>query len=230
MPIPRTFRRLAAAAIVTLAASSAQTGAQAQVNLLVNGSFENTTGVSFAGGSFCYLGFPGLDCEVIPGWTGETPALILSTSSAWQNPNATAGFDGAAQGAVFVGLQSEADISQTVTLAAGDYTLSWRDSHRSLIRFDMGPQAYEVRLGTQVLASFLTSPGDPWTQRSVSFSTAGGALALTFDGVSRPGPGLDATTFLDDIRLVGAVPEPGTWAMWLAGAGVLLARRRRRDG
>ena len=62
---------------------------------------------------------------------------------------------------------------------------------------------------------------------NVSFSTAGGTLALTFDGVLMPGPGQDATTFIDQVSLTSAVPEPGTWALMLGGLAGMAAQRRR---
>ena len=223
----RTFFRRTAIAAGLCAALCAAPSAHADTNLLVNGGFDDLTGVNLTAGSFCYLNNASLECRTIPGWTStDSPTLILADSSPWQKPAEIAGYSDT-QGEVLLGLQSGTSIQQALTLAAGSYTLSWLDSHRNLIQFDTGAQVYEVRLGTELLASLTTAPGDPWQAHQVTFTTGGGTLALTFDGVQLLGPGGDATTFIDSVSLTSAVPEPGTWALMLGGlAGVAALRRR----
>jgi hypothetical protein len=206
-------RTLIAAALAGVSLAS-----QAQTNLLTNGSFDGTTG------GYIYNGAaPGNPPELagtVAGWTGNFVS-IASGNGSWGNPSSIAGFDSSFGGYV-AGVQGSASLSQTVTLGAGEYQLSWFDANR----VGYGDQSYKVYFGTQLLGSFGTAvAGNTWKQESVSFTTSGGTGALSFVGQTDWYTN-DATSFVDKASLT-AVPEPTTTALMMMGTLALLARRRR---
>lgn len=199
-------------------------------NLLVNSSFEDLTGVNFGGISYCYLnGVPGSgsnNCLTVPGWASNSnPTLIASNSSPWNVPSAIGGWN-AAFGNTLVGLQQGAEIHQTLNLGQGTYTLTWNDAQRNDAS-KVTSQNYSVTLGGTVLGTFATQVGAPWTAHSINFSTAGGALSLSFNGLVTTS---DATAFIDNVALnVSAVSEPNVFLMLgtgLACVGLVVRRRR----
>lgn len=196
-------------------------------NLLINPSFEDLSGVTFGGQSWCGLNFSSPNCTTVPGWaSSNTPFLIQAGSGAWQAPSSISGWT-AAQGNVLVGLQSDAEIHQTLTLPAGNYLLTWQESHRAHPSLG-APQNYAVTLNGGVLATYVSAIGDPWISRAVNFTTAGGTLSLMFDGLV---VGPDTTVFIDNMSLtnVTSVDEPGRAAFMICGLVVLgwLSCRRR---
>lgn len=216
-------------AALSILALSAHAQVATPTNLLFNGDFGANGATAY---SYCYMN--GSDCEA-PGWTGVQPsegggAVVIGTySSAWGwpgylddsllNPYQSTG--------VFVaGLQSKGSLSQTVTLGAGSYKLSWMDGNRNNYGVD---QSYAVSFnGLQLGNAFDTNKQTGWQAREVSFTLAAGATgALTFQGLNAK----DATAFIDNVSLVqtSAVPEPESYALALAGLAVVgqIARRRR---
>ncbi len=98
--------------------------------------------------------------------------------------------------------------------------------------FDMGGAGFE-QVTVNTLGTSVTGSGQ---SRQISIPTlalAAGANTITFDYGAMQGFG-DEAWGLDNVALSGdvmaAVPEPGTWAMMiagLAGAGAVVCRRRR---
>jgi hypothetical protein len=212
---------------IAFAACFAGASLAAQANLLTNGSFDGTTT------DYIYNGTPAsvaqnygavpTDPGSVAGWSGEFVS-ITSGSGPWGNPSGISGFDGSF-GDYVAGVQGDAALSQSVTLSAGTYQLSWFDANRTNGNYD---QTYTVKLGSQVLGTYTThASGDAWKQESVTFTTAGGsAQQLTFVGQTQWTWGTDATSFIDNASLT-AVPEPTTTALMMFGTLALLARRRR---
>ena len=64
-----------------------------------------------------------------------------------------------------------------------------------------------------------------WQQFMHSFVATGATTTLTFRNATALA---DSQTGLDDISLLAAVPEPGTWVLMLAGISGLIWRRRWR--
>lgn len=83
-------------------------------------------------------------------------------------------------------------------------------------------------LGTGVTASqtYNLAGSDPFTTRSLSFlATQAGSASFSFSSPSADNVG----PLLDNVRLeIGAVPEPGAWAMLILGFGVIGSSLRRR--
>ena len=213
-------RNLLASSLIALAAF-AGTAQTAQANLLSNASFEAAGPDLAAGGSYCYLGHAPLECGTVPSWSG-TLQVIASNSGPWTDPSTNGGWT-AAQGDRLAGLQNASYMEQTLTLAAGGYVLTWLDSNRK--NYGSGND-YEVQLDSGLLGLFSTSPGDAWAGSSLSFTVAAaGSHVLRFQGLRTSG---DGTSFVDDLRLTAAVPEPQSLALALLGLAVVGALSRRR--
>jgi hypothetical protein len=164
--------------------------------------------------------------------TGDGVCVDQST---WSGTGAVASGNGpwggtlAADGNYFAFLQGNQSMSQTFTVSgAGTYKLNWLDANRTNYG---GIQSYSVDItGVGSLGSFTTNYYD-WRNESATFSLGAGSHTLTFTGLAAPG--VDQTSFLDQVSLnkvSGAVPEPATWALMLGGFGLAGGMLRRRAG
>jgi hypothetical protein len=190
----------------------------AQANVVSNSSFE----APYRGSdTYCYLGGT---CTT-DGWGGNA-VIISANSGAWGWPNQPVGY---AYGNQLIGLQNGLYVDQSLSLAAGQYTLDWADSGRLSHYGSLGYGAaqYQVLFNNVVLGTFDTQPGEAWARNTLSF-VAGGAGQLRFQGINLGG---DNTAFIDDVVLnarPAQVPEPASLGLvGLALAGVLASARRR---
>lgn len=149
------------------------------------------------------------------GWTGGQNGLEIQY-------NNVAGL--AYSGANLVELDTNANSSISRLIQAGDYVLSFYYSDRPSV--SAASNGIDVLLGNSTLYSVAGGLGGAqtnWTQKTVSFSIdAPTTLSFAATGISDSFGG-----YLDDIRLQ-AVPEPGTWAMMIAGFGIIGGAMRRR--
>lgn len=199
-------------AVITALAGVAL-GAQAQTNLLRNGSFEATSN----GSGYCYLGNVGCTLQ---SWAGTAP-VMASNNGAWGNPSGIANWN-ASFGAEQIGIQNSTFVEQSLTLAAGTYSLTWFDAKR----VGYNDQSYNVFLNGVSAGNFVTAGSSNWQQRTLTFTTtAAGTEVIRFAGVA--GYAQDGTSFIDNVALVSDVPEPSTTALMMVGALALVARRRR---
>jgi hypothetical protein len=207
--------------------------AQAQ-NLLVNGSFEDGAFVNQGNQTMS----PGVGSTVISGWT------VITDATAWINAGNPFGL-AASDGSRFLDLTNYsagapfAGVSQTfATMAGATYTLG----------FDLGgsnawgrPDALIASAaGSSAIfttgPASATMPNNDWYHESMTFTASGPTTTLTLQGstgfnyigldnvsvelLSSAGPGTPDP--------VPAIPEPGTWALMVAGLAALGFVRRRR--
>lgn len=216
--------------LVAAAIGAAAAGAQAAgVNLVQNGDLNGTTG------SYVYNGVPSTVTQFYSGtvptgagtvadWTGSFVS-IASGNPAWGTPSSVAGFDAATQGGYVAGIQADGTLSQSLTLSAGAYVLTWLDANRP----GQSEQSYSVSFNGVTYDTVATHHADGWTQESIAFNVSQDTTGLlSFTGLSSFGT-KDATSFIDNVS-VSAVPEPSSMLMMAVATLGLLAWRRRSQG
>ncbi len=203
-------------------------------NILADGGFEAQGTASTS--NYCYFGFSSAGNPACQGgpWSGPVPpfggsGLQFEGNGAWPG---LATPDGTRYGFI----QLTGSLSQNFTpTQSGNYLLSWLDAGRPFGCCG-GNQLYFAVIddGTN-LAPLLyqgsTTTGQAWTARQADFAVtlnAGTAYRLTFQGLERV---TDQTSFIDAVSLdfvAPTVPEPASWALMLAGFGLVGAATRRR--
>ena len=193
---------------------------------IVDGSFETQGAAS--PGSFCYFGGVYAGVCGSGAWTGggATSGLQNETNTDWPG---IASPSGSYYAFIQSGYGDAGSISQLITLATGKYDFSWL----AVGRGGSTNQTYKVSLGGGPLPINLYSGGPLAGAAFTAFSSGpvvvnAGTYRLTFAADSVGG---DASAFIDAVS-VAAVPETATWAMMIAGFGLLGAalRRRRQTG
>ncbi len=199
---------LLASLMIASGASSATT--------LVNGSFEAP---NLGTGNFSYTTQP-------VGWTGTGALVNAQGSSAWYGATPPAGQDGAQ----FYALQATSSIYQNfLATKSGQLTVSWLSGGRPNLGAYGGDQSYDVSLtGSGIengsFGTFTTHSGQAFEKLSgTGLVTAGEIYSISFRGLSSS----DETAFIDRVS-VGGVPEASTWAMMIAGFGIIGASWRLR--
>ena len=204
--------------VLFAAATLLSASAMASVPVLSNGGFETTT---VGANDFSY-GFS--MAGVAADWTFYSNAGVSGADSAFGGV--------ASSGNYFALLQSHehdaaGSMSQSFTSTGTgtysiDFDLSARPSH------DSGEQVI-VSLDGTTIGTYTST--NTWTALSASTTIGAGSHVLTFTGLNAAG--VDSTAYLDNIRIsaaaaVSAVPEASTYAMLLAGLGLIgfVARRR----
>ena len=159
----------------------------------------------------------------IDGWTAGPDGIRVQTGGIHGDPESFSNL---------VELDTTANSYMSRVLDAGSYTLIFGYSPRpgnpeasNVINVYFNDLIVPIQSVTQ---SGLDGDNTNWNTITMNFDTAtGGTLRFAADGSSDAAGG-----YLDDIELVGTalpVPEPGEWAMLVAGLGVIgTAASRRR--
>jgi Protein of unknown function (DUF642)/PEP-CTERM motif len=195
------------------------TGGAHALNLLTNGSFEDTT-------NFVNQGNDTMDLVVgstlMPGWTVSGSHYV-----SWIGP--TNPFHGltASDGSYFLDLTGYifgapfSGVSQTIPTQAGA---------TYLLTFDLGSDPFwglqdgvSVSAGS-VAGSVFTSTNSGtqnnlWQAESLSFAATGSSTTITLIGNS--GDNYIGLDNLSAVQTSSSVPEPSTWVMMLVGLGGL---------
>ena len=223
-------------ALAGLAASLSLAGAPVQAaSILSDGGFESQ---GLTTSNYCYFGFAsaGNPACGAGAWTGGNSAnfggggLQIESNGAWPGQPSP---DGTRYGFV----QMTGSLSQVFTPSqTGDYLLTWIDAGRPAGCCG-GNQGYLVFIDdgsslSPVLYDGTTTTSQPWTARTADFSITllgGTTYTLTFQGLEAV---TDQTSFIDAVSLdlapPSAVPEPASWALMIAGFGLVGSAMRRR--
>jgi hypothetical protein len=131
-------------------------------------------------------------------WTFNGTSGISSNGSAF-----TASNPAAPQGLQVALLQQQASITQSVTFAAGTYTLSFSAAERASNKV---PETFVVTIDGATVGAFNNVPGIAYTtQTTSSFTVTAGNHTVAFVGTNNNGG--DNTIFLDQVSLA-AQPAP----------------------
>ena len=190
---------------LALAAALLSAGyAQASTELVSNGGFESFTGGPVSG----YVTVNAGDTS-LTGWTVGAASVDVVNG----NYGAITG-----NSIDMLGTPGPGSLEQTLATVAGQhYTLNFDLSENS----NAAPQLY-VSLNNGATPMLYTGTGTP-QHYSLDF-TAGASTMLTFTSATSGNSG----AVLDNVSVM-AVPEPETYAMLLAGLGLMgfIARRRK---
>lgn len=196
------MKRFLVAAIFTLASA----GVLAASPSLSNGSFEsNSVHSGYAYGN------------VAAGWSFTGGSGVSSNGTAWGGSTSS--------GSHFAFLQNTASIAQSfVSPSAFNYRFFFDNALRAL--YDVG-QTIVVQLDGNQIGTF--TPTTSWSSVSASALNVGaGSHILAFLGTN-PTHARDTSAFIDNVSMsVSPVPEPETYALMLAGLGLMGSFVRRR--
>ena len=216
MKTPATLFTIAAlASLVTAGAANAAT------ELVVNGSFESDV-----------ISSPYAQLSTITGWTSSVSGNTAFELQKGATQGGLSGFNPvAADGKQYLELNTESlsSTSQTLATTAGsNYTLSFAYSGRPDTPGGAN-SLMNVYWGSTLLTptSLIGNTGGVWQSYSQNLTALGSSTVLRFESigpVSAPTYG----SYLDNVSVMAAVPEPETYAMMLLGLGLLgfMARRK----
>jgi hypothetical protein len=210
MNFATVIKTIAAAAVAT--AFTAGAAAAAPVELITNGSFETLNGG-----------------HVLANGTWDTFNNILGWETVQPHGNGIEVRNNVAgtayAGVNFVELDTNANSAMqqviTGTNAGQHYTLSFAFADRAGV--PTSSQGIQVFWGSQDLGVFNNSTG--WTVKNLDVTGVQGEVKLKFVAV---GTSDSLGTSLDAVSLTSAVPEPETYAMLLAGLGLVGLMKRRK--
>ena len=238
--------------IAVMALALTGRSASAAVNLVQNGGFETTSlshSSSFAqyftgGDKVAHWSTNGYNLLFYPGTAttsgGDTEYGAGNVKFHGPANGAANGFTDSPTGGNFVGADGAfvvSPIQQTLTgLKVGKkYVVGFDWAAAQQLGFD-GPttEQWQVSLGGETHATTVwNNPSHgfkPWSHEAFTYTATATTEVLSFLAVGTP-EGRPPFALLDGVSATGAVPEAATWAMMVAGLGVVgVALRARRRG
>jgi hypothetical protein len=198
---------------------------QAATNLLTNGSFES----GFSGWTLSGTATDGYPAVVIPynssaGYPGGAYNEKVPVPTGSLSPDAAGGY-----GAYFVSDFANETLSQTITLAPGEYKIGlsvyaplngWNNQGDATISASIG--------GVDLISSSVHSltPQTWYNLTGTLLVTSAGPVTTAFNFKTNFFPSADAVI---DLAYVVAAPEVSTWVMMLAGFAALGFAGHRRN-
>ena len=207
---------------VLLCALSPAAQANAQANLLTNGSFE--LGPSLGGSTFSnVIG----GSTAITGWT-VTGSTIDYIGSLWQHSNGTRSID--LDGSTFP--YTNGGVAQSFATTPGTvYAVSFDLAGNPNNFPTFKPMRVSAAGQSQDFTFDITgrSYADMgWLARSWTFNAVAATTTLEFRSLTQEAQQIGWGAALDNVS-VTAVPEPGTWALMLGGMLAVAGMARRRN-
>jgi hypothetical protein len=198
--------------------------AQAHANLLTNGSFELGTLVNdgnhtqtFNPGPTSITGWTAVGRQV--SWIDAGNPFLLTAQDGNRFLDLTAYNPGAPFGGVTQTITTTPGQQYDLSFYLGSYTQVWGGPPISILA-EAGTAAQTFSNASATLAS-------TWTKFDLPFTATGASTAITLIGAAGVEYiGLDNVS-VDPVG-VAAVPEPETYALMLAGLGLVSLMRRRR--
>ena len=196
----------------TMSVAALATPAMSATNLITNGNFETGT---------------------LAGWTLATSGrgnwyVIGNGAGTTENGFGTPTLAG---GGSFVAMTDQTgpgdhNLSQTLTLGTGTFVLSFEARGNDQSGSGGAPdQRYIVTVDGTTVAGPIITPG--WNNYSINLNLTAGLHSFAFQEND------DRNFFtagLDNVSLTGGVPESSTWALMIAGFGLVGIAARRRSG
>lgn len=192
--------------------------AHAVTELVVNGSFEAN---SFSGSV--------IQTNTVTGWTSNSTGVKFEIQKG-ATQGGQKGFNSvAADGVQYLELNTDrlTSISQTLATTAGaDYALSFAYSGRP----NTATSAMNVYWGDTLLTpkALVGTTTGTWQTYSLNVAALSDSTALRFESVG-PTTTTSLGSYLDNVSVISAVPEPQTYAMMLLGLGLVGFMVRRKS-
>ncbi len=191
--------------------------------VLQNTSFETNNVVGTGSSAYKATG-----TIIAAGWTFSNPSGsstgIARDGSVWAGTSP--------YGDYYAWIQNTATITQTfVSTEAYDYDFSFNLELRRVGTYGAQPQVVRMTFDDATLGEFEPLASDSWKSFSASIdNVAAGTHTIRFIGLNPRAT--DTTAFLDNIVMattsIPAVPEPETYALMLAGLGLVGFSVRRK--
>ena len=207
--------------IAALAALATAGAANAATELVVNGSFEDNA-----------IAMPWAPVSSVTGWTSSAGGNSAFGIQKGTTQGGLSGFNPvAASGTQYLELNTDqlTSVSQAIaTTAGGTYALSFAYSGRPDTPGGAN-SLMNVYWGSTLLTptALVGNTGGVWQSYSQNLTALGSSTVLRFESI---GPVSSPTfgSYLDNVSVMAAVPEPETYAMMLLGLGLLgfMARRK----
>lgn len=195
-------------------------------NLVTNGSFESTTAsVSNSFNGRCCFATLGGGSSALSGWDVIGSSIDLVNNSYWQAAAGSLSLDLSGTSAGGVRQYVPTTIGQMYQLTFEMAGNPYKDGSQG--QRTMYMDVYIQGVGQQTFnfdATNTTYQNMGWVSKAFNFTAAATSTAIQFysGNVGASGPTLDNIS-------VTAVPEPGEWAMMLAGLGLIGVVGRRRS-
>jgi choice-of-anchor C domain-containing protein len=208
------FKSLAAIVACT-AIGAFSPAAHAAPELIINGGFESSAN-AFAGSFMTY--YTGLD-----GWTINTGSVdLINTYWAPAAGNFSLDLNGEGSASISQSFITEIGKTYNVSFSMAGNPDNSSDNIKTISANVTAPNVFSFDIAGKSSANM------GWVTQTFSFVATGTSSTLTFVGDP-------ANTFygaaLDQVSVMQAVPEPETYAMLLAGLGMMgYLARRRKDG
>ena len=211
--------KIASIAAVVVALFAAASASASPVNLITNGNFETV-----ADGYTFNSGFKVINnaSSALTGWTVGASSVDLIRNAY----NAIDGYS-----IDMLGTPGPGFLSQSFSVVAGQrYNLSF-----DMARNSSGPAGQGVAVSFGGVAgnfySTAAASNTLYSSNTLSFTAATTGLAtLSFASAAKAGTPFDnfSGAVIDNVSVMAAVPEPETYAMLLAGLGLMGFLRRRK--